>query len=66
MLEPKPIKSTYEYDGLKIELTCLDHNLDEILSAMQSVIRGAGFSFSGELVIDDFDSETKTNESQDF
>lgn len=65
-MDNKPVKSTYEHDGIKTELTIQDHDLDTVISAMESVIRGAGFSFEGQLSIDDFEVETELDEGEEW
>lgn len=65
-MDIKPVKSTYEHDGLKIELTILEHEIDTVISAMESVIRGAGFSFEGQLCIDDFEVDTELEEGEEW
>lgn len=43
--------STYSHKGLKITISMRDHSLEEVLDAVQCVIKGCGFVFEGTVCI---------------
>lgn len=57
MEEMKPVKSSYEHDGLKITLETDEHTIPDVLKAVENVLRGSGFFFKGNIEIVDPDAE---------
>lgn len=55
----KPVKSSYEYEDLKIHLETSENSLDDIIEAFEHVLRGAGFYFDGHLTIDNTEFKDK-------
>jgi len=45
MEEIKPVKSSYEHDGLKMTLETDQHTISDVLEAVEHVLRGSGFFF---------------------
>lgn len=43
--------SSYEHDGLKVTLQCDQNTIEDVLSAFENVLYGAGFRFKGHLEI---------------
>lgn len=42
-----PITSSYEHNGLRIEITVKCHTIDTVAEAFENVLRGAGYNFDG-------------------
>jgi len=57
MEEIKPVKSSYEHDGLKMTLETDQHTISDVLEAVENVLRGSGFFFKGNIEIVDQDAE---------
>jgi hypothetical protein len=57
MEEMKPVKSSYEHDGLKMTLETNQHCISDVLEAVENVLRGSGFCFRGNIEVVDPDAE---------
>ena len=59
MEEMKPVKSSYEHDGLKMTLEIDQHDIYDVLEAVENVLRGSGFVFEGKIEIVDPDAASE-------
>ena len=56
-MENLNIISIYKADGLKVMLVTNGHSINDVLEAFENVLRGSGYFFKGNLVIDEETSE---------
>lgn len=47
----EPVRSSFSYKGLVVNLEITQHVIDDVLEAFENVLRASGYSFDGHLEI---------------